>query len=338
MPDESLLYHSQRLDFKWFMARAETRSPRTSGPLLAPPRRRRHARGHAAVDPQGSNERYAGVVEQLHDADATIVRIGKGSMGGKGRGFRFLNSMFYQNALPSLVPSVEFSLPRTLILATSVWDAFIEENELYALSTTARPVNEEISNAFLDARLPATSSTSCASTSTSPIGTPGSSPGCRWRCARRRCTRTPSRSPSPASTAYMLDDPSVTLLLDERVEELESAIKMVMASTYRRAAGNTPATQHLTEQEKMAVLVQEVCCSAQTEAETGRRHFYPTLSGVINALDFYLQPHTTPQDGCAQVALGMGNSWWTGWPRRASRDHPFGTEGHGGGGWARARA
>jgi hypothetical protein len=319
MPDDSLLYHAKRLDFsKWFMARAET--------ALAKDFRTKHWRDYTHVGEmredmlqfirKDRNVRYAGVVEHgSHDADATIVRIGKGSMGGKGRGFRFLNSMFYKCSLPTLVPTVEMAVPRSLILSTEVFDSFVQENELYELLDDGRDESDEaISAAFQAASLPA-DVVAMLSEHLNEVEDQTHLEGKGMLAGVPLAVRSSSmyedafQEPfAGVYRSYMLANDATASSLEERVAQLESAVKMVMASTYWKDARQyADATQHISEEEKMAVIVQEVCGSVR-EGDNGSRHFYPTMSGVINALDFYPLPDTTPSDGCAQVALGMGNA------------------------------
>ena len=95
--------------------------------------------------------------------------------------------------------------------------------------------------------------------------------------------------------------PNATPSLDERLLQLEDAVKRVYASTYsQRARAYASSVQNRTEAEKMAVILQPL-----VGEPTSTGHFHPTLAGVANSVDFYPLPHTSSSHGCAQVSLGL---------------------------------
>ena len=89
---------------------------------------------------------------------------------------------------------------------------------------------------------------------------------------------------------------------EQRLAQLEGAVKRVYASTFCQAArGYIASTQNRLEEEKMAIIVQELVGEAD-----GHGHFHPSLAGVANSIDFYPRPHTSHEHGCAQLSLGLG--------------------------------
>ncbi len=91
--------------------------------------------------------------------------------------------------------------------------------------------------------------------------------------------------------------------LEERLERLLCALKLVWASTF----GENPRayfrqTSYRLEDERMAVVVQTL---------GGRRRgdfFYPTFSGVAQSRNFYPVSYMKAEDGVVQVALGLGKT------------------------------
>jgi hypothetical protein len=98
---------------------------------------------------------------------------------------------------------------------------------------------------------------------------------------------------------FMLANQSPDLVL--RLEQLMEAIKRVYASTFHQhAKAYVRATHYRLEEEKMAVIVQQV-----VGAIHGKR-FYPDFSGVVRSHNFYPVSPMRYEDGIAAVALGMG--------------------------------
>jgi hypothetical protein len=88
---------------------------------------------------------------------------------------------------------------------------------------------------------------------------------------------------------------------DEMLRSVGNAIKGVYASVfYKDSKAYMTATSNLIESEKMSIVLQELI---------GRPYgdrFYPTLSGVAKSLNFYPTGNEKPEDGIANIALGLG--------------------------------
>ncbi|MHB0964135.1 MAG: PEP/pyruvate-binding domain-containing protein, partial [Gemmatimonadaceae bacterium] len=90
---------------------------------------------------------------------------------------------------------------------------------------------------------------------------------------------------------------------DERLARLVEAVKRVYASSFtHNAKSYLRATPYRLEEEKMAVIIQQV-----VGAEHGTR-FYPDFSGVARSYNFYPAAPLHADDGVAAVALGLGRA------------------------------
>ena len=87
------------------------------------------------------------------DKYAHFARIGDGSLGGKGRGLAFLDSIIKRNPKLDQFEGVSVQIPKTVVLCTDVFDRFMEQNNLYPIALSDAP-DEEILRHFLHAQLP----------------------------------------------------------------------------------------------------------------------------------------------------------------------------------------
>ncbi|KAL3915533.1 MAG: hypothetical protein SGPRY_007186, partial [Prymnesium sp.] len=107
--------------------------------------------------------------------------------------------------------------------------------------------------------------------------------------------------------SYLL--PNQSKSIDARLDDLSWAIKMVYASTFTQEARQyAESTLNRTEEEKMAVILQVRALRREVVGEMSGDHFYPSLAGVANAVDFYPNPRTLSEHGCAQLGLGLGHT------------------------------
>mgnify|MGYP002052632610 CR=1 FL=1 len=90
---------------------------------------------------------------EITDFDSSMVRYGKGALGGKGRGFRFLHNLSDKFNMSTVFPELELVVPRCFILATEVFDRFIADNKLMVPALNAT-TNEEVREMFPAATLP----------------------------------------------------------------------------------------------------------------------------------------------------------------------------------------
>ena len=304
LPESSVAYHARHRHLsQWFFARAEfqlaTRFRASQFPadfIDANGRERADwLRNWILSETRAHRNKLASGVENAHAADAStpIARLGKGSLGGKGRGFRFLHSVSDKYNLGTLLPEMRIVVPRCFILATEVFDRFIESNKLLMPALNAA-TNDEIKQMFAQAQLPADVTAELRrylETNTRPV-------------AVRSSSLYEDAFLQPFAgiyESYML--PNTSDSLEARLDELSWAVRMVYASTFSlQARSYMESTDNRLEEEKMAVIMQEVVGDAR---EGG--HFYPALAGVANSVDFYPRPNTLPDHGCAQLSLGLGH-------------------------------
>ena len=223
------------------------------------------------------------------DEYSNFARIGDGSLGGKGRGLAFMGAMVKR--YPKLeTENFNTNIPKTVVICTDIFDEFMETNELLPVALSDAD-DETILKYFLRASLPASLIDDLMAffdVVKSPI-------------AVRSSSLLEDSHYQPFAGIYStymiprLDDKYEMLRL------LSDAIKAVYASVfYRDSKGYMTATSNLIDQEKMAIVLQEVVGNRYND------HFYPTISGVARSLNFYPIGNEKAEDGIANIALGLG--------------------------------
>ncbi len=219
-------------------------------------------------------------------------RIGEGSIGGKGRGLAFLNHILYKHRLYDKWEDVRLTVPRTLIIATEYFDRFILENGLqYVINSDAS--DAEILSEFVASNLPS-DLTQALRSFIRVVKTP---------LAVRSSSKLEDSYYQPFAgvySTYMI--PSVENE-DQQLRLIAKAIKSVYASVYFAASrGYITATANVISEEKMAIILQEVCGSREGD------YFFPTLSGVARSVNFYPIGYEKPEEGIVKLAYGLGKS------------------------------
>lgn len=224
------------------------------------------------------------------DYYSNFARIGQGSLGGKGRGLAFIDSIIKKYPICDNFDGVVVSIPRTVVLCTDIFDQFMEENNLYpiALSDTT---DEAILDAFLQASLPIALKDDFYALF-EVIDRP---------LAIRSSSLLEDSHYQPFAgiySTYMI--PHLTDK-DDMYQLLGNAIKSVYASVfYAESKAYMTATSNLIDQEKMAIIIQEVA---------GAEHdglYYPSFAGVGRSLNYYPINDELPEDGVTEVAVGLG--------------------------------
>ena len=224
------------------------------------------------------------------DRYAHFARIGDGSLGGKGRGLAFLDSIIKKHPEFNEREGVSVSIPKTVVLCTDVFDKFMESNNLYPIALSDAS-DEEILRHFLRAQLPdkyiADFFTFFEATDR-PI-------------AIRSSSLLEDSHYQPFAgiySTYMIPN------LDDKYQMLQmlaAAIKSVYASVYYKdSKAYMTATSNVIDQEKMAVILQEV---------VGKQYgdkYYPNISGVLRSINYYPIGDETSEEGIASLALGLG--------------------------------
>ena len=299
IPKDSLQFHIEKEDFsKWLRARALFSLAEVFQSFTADDfeniREVRYFIFNAISSFRITKSR--GVISQFDretfDQYFTISRIGEGSIGGKARGLAFLDSLINRNKLYRLYPDVDISIPKTVVLGTDVFDEFMETNKLYPIALSEEHSDSEILRYFTDASLPESVQEDLF-TIVSRVNNP---------MAVRSSSLLEDSHYQPFAgvyNTYMI--PTVEKDLNKKTEMLNLAIKSVYASAFfSDSKAYMKATSNVIDEEKMAVVLQEVCGTRYGN------YFYPTLSGVARSLDYYPIPPQKPEDGTASIALGLG--------------------------------
>ena len=224
------------------------------------------------------------------DRFSHFARIGEGSLGGKGRGLAFLDNVVKRHPEFRQFPGVTVQIPKTVVLCTDLFDQFMEQNDLYHIALSDAS-DEEILQHFLKAQLPdsliADFFTFFDATH-SPI-------------AVRSSSLLEDAHYQPFAGIYSTY--MIPYVEDKyaMLQMLACAIKGVYASVYSKdSKAYMTATSNVIDQEKMAVILQEVV------GKQYDKRFYPNFSGVLRSLNYYPIGDEKAEDGIASLALGLG--------------------------------
>ena len=224
------------------------------------------------------------------DHYSNFARIGQGSLGGKGRGLAFIDSIIKKNPVCDNFEGVTISIPRTVVLCTDIFDEFMSSNDLYPIALSDAP-DEKILHAFLQARLPERlieDFFALFEVVDKPL-------------AIRSSSLLEDSHYQPFAgiySTYMI--PHVEDKY-EMLRMLSDAIKGVYASVfYADSKAYMTATSNVIDQEKMAVIIQEVVGMSYND------YYFPSFSGVGRSLNYYPINDELPEDGVAEIAVGLG--------------------------------
>ena len=224
------------------------------------------------------------------DKYAHFARIGEGTLGGKGRGLAFLDNIIKRHPEFNQYENATVQIPKTVVLCTDIFDEFMMSNNLYPIALSDAS-DDEILKHFLHAQLPdsliADFFTFFEATK-SPI-------------AIRSSSLLEDAHYQPFAGIYSTY--MIPYLADkyQMLQMLACAIKGVYASVfYRDSKAYMTATRNVIDQEKMAVILQEV-----VGKDYGTR-YYPTMSGVLRSLNYYPIGDEEAEEGIASLALGLG--------------------------------
>ena len=225
------------------------------------------------------------------DQYSNFARIGEGSLGGKGRGLAFIDAMIKRNLSFENFENTQINIPKTVVLCTDNFTEFMEQNQLYPIALSDME-DEDILKHFLKARLPQqliADLHAFLGAINSPIAVRSSSLLEDSHYQPFAGIYSTYMVPySPQSRIHML------LMITE-------AIKAVYASVfYRDSKAYMTATKNIIDEEKMAIVLQEICGNAY------ENRFYPSFSGVARSLNYYPIGAEKPEDGIANIAMGLG--------------------------------
>jgi CheY-like chemotaxis protein len=300
VPEETIGYHGARHDFSsWLRARGEyalayrLRPRQVSDYDSLEDLRRDLIEAIGAYRREQSRSTVADFDPHVLSDAGGIMRIGGGSIGGKGRGLAFATRLVDQYGLEDRFPGVRVFVHPAVILGTDVFNQFLDENELRNLSIRSEDEGD-LASRFEGARFPWQARQQLAAflfETTHPVAVRSSS----------LLEDSPYQPFAGIFETLMLPndhpDPGV------RLEQLIRAIKQVYASTFSHHSKTfLEATPYRLEEEAMAVIVQKL---VGTEREG---LFYPDLSGVARSFNYYPTPPMASTDGIAALALGLGKT------------------------------
>ena len=300
VPVESIGYHGARHDFSsWLRARGEfalayrLRPRQVSDYESLEDLREDLIRSIGAYRREQSRSTVADYDPEVLSYAGGIMRIGGGSIGGKGRGLAFATRLVDRFGLEDRFPDVRIYVPPAVILGTDVFNEFLDANGLRSLSLRSEDEGE-MARRFAESRFPWAARQQLASflfASSDPLAVRSSS----------LLEDSPYQPFAGIFETLMLPndhpDPAV------RLEELIQAIKAVYASTFSRHSKTfLEATPYRLEEEAMAVIVQKLVGKDRDGL------FYPDLSGVARSFNYYPTAPMTSADGIAAVALGLGKT------------------------------
>ncbi len=299
IPIESLMYHGKRNHFSlWLMARGEIKIAKLIHPVKVTDFKQPHEfRNYLKfVIKKYRNESNTGKIVNFEESalldETNIVSLGRGALGGKGRGLAFINTLIYNLNFSDLIPNINIMTPRTSIFGTEDFDIFLEKNKFHDIIHVHYSY-QEIIELFLTGDL-------------------------TYNIDKRLKTLLKVlKKPLAVRSSSLLEDSTTqpfsgifeTCLLPNnnedfkiRYKHLTDAVKLVFASIFsNKSRAYFEAINYKLEEEKMAIVIQEVVGNAYDN------YYYPHISGIAQSHNYYPISHMEPEDGFAISALGLGH-------------------------------
>lgn len=299
IPDESLQYHVVRNHFSnWMMARSEVGlARRLHRDFIGDISKIGDMREDIVFKVRSLRKlRQQGVITGFdhdnYDPEITeFVKIGNGSIGGKARGLAFLWGCLQRPGTKnSMLSRFQVVIPKTIVISANGFDDFISRNHFTQFSSIS---DEQIADLFIDAALPS------------------------WLRQELEVFLKKCDFPLSVRSSSLLEDgqfrPYAGLYstyflannhpdFNERLTQLESAIKMVYASTWFESPQAFSRTGSSGREDSMAVIIQQMIGADYS----GK--WYPALSGVAQSHNYYPVQDMRPIDGIAHIALGIGKT------------------------------
>jgi len=298
VPEDSLAYHAMKNHFSlWLMARGEVQIAKMLNPLKISDFKSLKELRESLIDiiRKRRREMKKGKVVNFEESsvvdEANVVSLAGGSLGGKGRGLAFINTLIYSFELGRLLPGISIKTPLTSIIGTDEFDMFMDRNHLWDKVKDEKDF-DVLQKLFFEGSLSYTLEKELRifiSLINQPLAVRSSS----------LFEDSMSQPFSGIFGTYLLPnnnpDPEI------RLKQLSEAIKLVFSSIYSKNARTYfDAISYKFEQEKMAIVIQSVVGNRFGDA------FYPHISGTAQSYNFYPVAHMTPKDGFAVLAVGLG--------------------------------
>jgi hypothetical protein len=298
VPEDSIVYHALEHHFSfWLMARGEIKAAKMINPMkikdYEDPNSIRQKIIDSIIECQISRKRGKVIPFNENEAvgEENIVTVSGGSLGGKGRGIAFINNLIYNLKIADEIGDIIIRTPRSAIIGTEEFESIITSNSLYkkiadisdysfikeefCKADISSTLKEKLKLLLLDFHAPLAVRSS--SLSEDSIAQPFSG----------------------VFDTYFL--PNNHPDINVRLEQLVQAVKLVYASIYSPDARiYFKAVNHKLEEEKMAVIIQELVGSQYGS------YYYPHISGIARSFNFFPVSHQKPEDGYSVIAVGLG--------------------------------
>jgi CheY-like chemotaxis protein len=299
VPISSFIAHANRNDFsRWLKARslyvlANLFRPYSVSDYKEPEGLRTQM---VAMIKEFRLNRGKGVIAQFNrnsfDELSFFSRLGSGSLGGKGRGLAFIDYQLRMSDIIDKYPSMYLSIPRTVVIATDLFTQFMDENNLQEVAGSSLP-DETLRRVFLSKPLPAELMLDLEAI-LRIIKVP---------IAVRSSSLLEDSHYQPFAGVYETCMLPNTGSDEERLTALANAIICVYASTfYNKSKEYLRATNHMIEEERMAVIIQQVIGSGHGD------YWYPNFAGVARSLNFYPIGNEKAEDGVGMLCFGFGKA------------------------------
>jgi hypothetical protein len=231
--------------------------------------------------------------------EKNIVSFSGGSLGGKGRGLAFINTLIYNLDFPTLANRINILAPITVIIGSNEFQHFISKNKLFDKIINPDISYAELRRHFVDAHL-SISLLKKLRVFVSQVDKP---------VAVRSSSSSEDSITQPFAgvfETYIVPNHATNKKLI--LERLSTAIKLVFASTFSEKARNYfSIINHKIEEEKMAVVLQELVGNQYGD------YYYPHISGVAQSYNYYPVANMKPDEGFAVAAVGLGTYVVDGW-------------------------
>jgi len=298
IPDESLLYHAKRDHFSlWLMARGEIQVAK-----IINPQKVTHFR-----TPRGLRDYLINIIQKFRNEqdkgkiipfeksaindESNVVYLSQGSLGGKGRGLAFINTLIYNFDFGKHIPNINIRAPKTSVIGTEEFEYFMERNQLHE-KVHGEEDYEKVKKLFIKGHL------------TESLN------------KKLKIILEIIRKPIAVRSSGLFEDslmqpfagifetyilPNSHPDLNVRLRQLRNAIKLVFASVFSKTARDyIKAVNYKIEEEKMAVVIQELVGNKFGDI------YYPHISGVAQSYNYYPFSHMKPEEGFAVAAVGLG--------------------------------
>ncbi len=306
VPDESLFLHASENQLSlWLMSRGEIQLAKTLNPVSANTFRDMDEMRKFFLDTikHYREEKKKGKILSFDETstldEKNIVSFAGGSLGGKGRGLAFINTLIYNIDFPTLSNRINILAPITVIIGTNEFQHFISKNKLFDRIIDPDISYAELKRHFVEAHL-SISLLKKLRVFVLQIEKP---------IAVRSSSLSEDSITQPFAgvfdTYIIPNHPTNKKLILER---LSTAIKLVFASTFSEKARNYfSIIHHKVEEEKMAVVLQELVGNQYGD------YYYPHISGVAQSYNYYPVANMKPEEGFAVAAVGLGTYVVDGW-------------------------